>query len=1065
MDQQRWKKIKDIFNAALEVPVSERDGFVRIASGGDCELESEILRLLMADEHAGSYLQSPLIPGGVLGTLGSPSLIQAGDILCQRFRIDRLIGEGGMGHVFEAWDGVLRVRVALKAIRPEIAGHPASLSRFRQEVLAARSISHLNVCRTFDIELETKVVNSVTGASQNIVFLTMEFLEGETLAERIARTGPLPKEEAIAIAWQIASALSCAHDHGIVHGDIKPANVMLVRRGGSVYDSKHAPSTDLRVVITDFGLARIDPLFSRHGFSSATGSILPGGTLAYMAPEQLEGTAISTATDIYAFGLVLVEMVTGQRAFSSSNLLAGIAQRLMQPVALPRTLISALPASWCNAIEGCLRAKPSERFKNATDVISVLKGTRTRFPQVNRTLLSRWFAVLERPLWWLSAVLGLLAIVVALFVGSLRLYQSRAESRVAPGALVYLPAVKNRTGEKPFDNLTVLIQVGIAQSAQVNLLGQGQAGDILQQMKRAPAITMDAPTARQIAMRAGAARVIFVTVAGSGGNYSLDVDIQQPDSASPDRYREHWTRSFAWHGSNMGSSPGNIPADLLTAIRKASDWIRHEAGESSNDIARLNLPPEGVTTISWAALEDYAEGERLTAANQRENAVIVLEHAVKNDPDFALAWGRMGDILLSLHRDEEGYKAYDRALDAAQQSRLTRKEEDRIRGMRAVDSADYQLAVDAFHDYTVYYPHDSIGWIYPMFPLRMLGRDDEAISGLRRALELDPSGAFANYGLAQELILLGQTEEAHRWASTHLHSQYPELADRIEATLLLLNGQYDQAEKLTVATQVTAGPMNRSYGYKVQASLAADRGDYRQAIEYLNRGLDEDKQENRAERFSKLLDRAYLEARLGEFDNCLRDIHAGLDASTSPWTIVTADTVLGAAYLASPPRYHGPIRRELARIDRMLVASNGRGAIFEFAKLRTQGEILLAEGRLRAAMEAFRKAALKDAPAESREYLGRALWALATSEKNSGASDSLRQALDAYSVTALRPALIWCSAGSYLPGFYADQLQSYVQIAQALGNKDTQAAAAKEKLAGLRNRPNIRGQFSGLSNQ
>src|SRR5437588_4052367 len=145
MEQQRWEKIKGIFNAAIEVPVSERHGFVRTASNGDLELESEILRLLMADERARSYLESPLVPEDVLGqSLNSLSLIQAGDILCQRFRIVRLIGEGGMGHVFEAWDSVLRVRVALKAIRPEIAGHPASLGRFRQEVLTARSISHPN---------------------------------------------------------------------------------------------------------------------------------------------------------------------------------------------------------------------------------------------------------------------------------------------------------------------------------------------------------------------------------------------------------------------------------------------------------------------------------------------------------------------------------------------------------------------------------------------------------------------------------------------------------------------------------------------------------------------------------------------------------------------------------------------------------------------------------------------------------------------------------------------------------------------------------------------------------
>jgi serine/threonine protein kinase/Flp pilus assembly protein TadD len=1051
MDQQRWKRIKDIFNAALEVPLSERHKFVRTASDGDLELESEILRLLQADEHAGSYLESPLVPADVSSQPeSSPSLIQPGDVLCQRFRIDRLIGEGGMGQVFDAWDTVLRVRVALKTIRPEIADHPESLARFRQEVLTARSLSHPNICRTFDLERETRVLDPLKGTLQTIVFLTMEFLEGETLAERISQAGALAHNEAIAIAIQIASALSCAHDHGIVHGDIKPANVMLVRRGGAGSSPKHAPINDLRVVITDFGLARVDPLFKSHEFSSLTRSMLPGGTLAYMAPEQMEGSAISSATDIYAFGLVLFEMTTGQRAFASTNLLEGMAQRLMRSTALSSVHLSAIPAPWRNAIEGCLRSKPAERFRNTDEVISALQGRRGGFLPAVRGPFARWLAVLKKPGWQLSVAAGLLAIALSLFAASLRLYQSRADSKVIPGSLIYLPGVKNQTGEKPLDHLTELIESGLAQSAQVNLLSQGRAGDILEQMKRNPANTVDAPTAREVAMRAGAVRVIFITVNGKDGNYTLDVDIQQPDPASPERYREHWTRSFMWQSSVAANAQGAIPADLLSGIRKASDWIRHEAGESSNDIARLNVPPESVTTASWPALEDYGDGEKLVRAGERENSITMLQHAVANDPDFALAWGRLGDILLSLHRDEEGYKAYDKALDAGQKSRLTRKEEDRIRGMRAVDTADYQLAVDAFHDYTVYYPNDYIGWIYPLYPLRMLGRDSEAASNLRRALELDPSGEFANYGLAQELILLGRTEEAREWASAHLRPAHPELADRIEITLDLLNGQYEHAAKLAADSQAVAGPIQRSYGYKIQAGLAADRGNYRQAIEYLDHGLAEDKQENRAEQSWKLLDRAYLEMKIGEFDNGLRDVRAALNASASPWTIATADTVLGTAYVASRRQDQEPIHRELVRISRMLEESKGRGAIFEFAKLRTKGELLLAEGKPRAAVEVFRKAALKDAPVESKEYLGRALWMLVVSEQNSGDSGDLqRQALEAYSVTALKPALMWCNEGSYLPGFYLDQLHSYVQIAKTLGSRNAEVLAAEERLGRL----------------
>lgn len=1062
MNQQRWEKIKIIFNAALAIPAGERKGFVRDASDGDPELESELLHLLVADERAGSYLESPLVPEDLLGgPLNYPPSIQVGDVLCQRFRIDRLIGSGGMGHVFEAWDTVLRVRIGLKTIRPEIADHPASLARFRQEVLTARSLSHPNICRTFDLERETRVVDPIRGTEQAIVFLTMEFLEGETLAERLSRTGALTEDEALAIARQIAGALACAHDHGIVHGDIKPANVMLVRRAGATSDPTHIPVMDLRVVITDFGLARVDPLFKSREFSTATRAMLPGGTLAYMAPEQLEGSALSSATDIYAFGLVLFETITGQRAFPSDNLLAGIAQRVAGPPPSPDAIVPSISSAWVRTIEGCLRTTPEERLRNVADVIATLEGKRDALSPAG-WLLSQRLATLTGPLRRLAAPAILLAITVALFVFGLRLYQSRLESRVAPGALIYVPGVKNETGKQPFDQLTELIESGLSQSRQINLLSQGRAGDILQQMKLNPANTVNETTAREIAMRSGAVRVIFITVRGSNGNYSLDVDIQQPDSSSPQRYREHWSRTFTWRSSGIVNFHERIPDGLLAVIRDASEWIRHEAGESSNDIARLNVPPEGVTTGSWAALEDYAEGERLVRAEQRENAVIMFRHAIENDPDFALAWGRIGDVLLSLHRDEEGYKAYGQALDAGQKSRLTRKEEDRIRGMRAVDTADYQIAVEAFRDYTVNYPADYIGWIYPMRPLRMLGRDAEAISNLHRALELEPLNVFANYGLAEELILLGQTAEAREWTAAHLKSEHPELAYRIETVLYLIEGQYDQAARAAANSQAVAGPDVRSYGYKIQASLAADRGDYRQAIKYLDSGLKEDAQDSRADWSWKLLDRAYLEARTSEFDTCLRDVHDALKASSSPWIIATADTVLGDAYLASPPSYHDAIRRELTRMDRILGASEDRSVIFEFARLRTQGELLLAQGKPKAAVEAFNKAELKDAPVESREYLGRALLAQAASEKDPAVAAGLQQqALKAFSATVLNPALIWSNAGNYLPGFYSDQLQAYVKTNQRLGAKDAAAQATETRLARLRDRPSPQKQLSG----
>lgn len=624
MDANRWKIVNEIFHAALEVSPEERQGFVATAAQGDADLKSEVELLLQADENAVSFIESPLITESLFGSLAPH--IRPGDVLCGRFRIVRSVAKGGMGHVFEAWDTELSVRVALKVIRPEISSDPEALARFRQEVRLARRITHPNVCRTFDLEHETRDDPNL-GVSRDLVFLTMEFLEGETLAARIERSGALALNDALQIAQKVGDALESARILGIVHRDMKPANIMLVPQQGG--------EGGFRPVITDFGLARFDPLVASESASAPSHTSQPIGTLAYMAPEQLQGFQVSAATDVYAFGLILFEMVAGKRAFQSGNFLNGIAQRLTGPSPDPRAISPSLPESWCLAIAGCLRTDPTQRFESARQAVVVLEGGRSSLPRPASLKIAA--ALRRRRHLWLAAML---LAFMAFLVGASRLYWLSTDSKVAPGALVYLTQVKNQTSDKALDNLSELIRAGLAQSVQVNLLDEGRVGDILQQMTKPPDTVVDAPIAREIGMRAGAVRVVFATVSGASGNYKLDIDVQQPDD-NPARYRSHWMRTFAWH-SPPATSNGAIAPELLTTVRTASDWIRHETGESANDIARLDVPPEDVTTSSWQALGDYAEADSL-ALGHRADAVLLLQQAVRIDPQFALAYARMGD--------------------------------------------------------------------------------------------------------------------------------------------------------------------------------------------------------------------------------------------------------------------------------------------------------------------------------------------------------------------------------------------------------------------------------------
>jgi len=1036
MDQDRWKTINHIFHAALEVSSSERQAYVLSASHGDQELQAEVELLLKADEDAGDYLESPLMPADLFT---NPDLsLNPGDVLCERFRILRAVGQGGMGHVFEAYDSELAVRVALKIIRPEIASNPEALTRFRQEVRLARRITHPNVCRTFDIDRETRVVDPVRNVNQEVVFLTMEFLEGETLDSRIKRIGSLPLEEALHVARQIADALAAAHAMGIVHRDMKPANIMLV--------PAESPSAHgFRAVVTDFGLAHLDTALPQTERSAFTHSGRPIGTLSYMAPEQLDGKSVSAATDIYALGLILFEMVTGARAFPSEGLLSGIARRLNGPPPSPQAIVPTLPVSWCSAIERCLRLKPQDRLQSATDAIAILDGSRTnphilsQPSSVRRTIVISWLRFPR-----IMALAGIFSVIVALFFVVNRLYRSSADSKIVPGALVYLTEVKNLTGEGSFNNVTELLQVTLSQSAQFNLLDQSRVGDALHLMTEPPDTKIDETLAREIAMRTGAIRVIFASLNRSGGRYQLHIDIQEPDATSPSRYREHWQESFEWQASSSSKASATVPAELLRAVRNSSDWIRNKVGESANDIARLDVPPEDVTTGNWKALADFAQAKRFLRENRPEDAVNKLKEATQADAHFSLAYASMGDVLVSLHRDLEGYAAYDEGLDTSLQSRLSSKEEDRIRGMRAADRADYELAVDAFHDLAVNYPTDVAAWVYPTFPLRMLNRDEQAISNLRRAIALDPDAAFAPYALAQELMIVGRLQEVPQWISYLKAHRHGDAAAEDEAALALLNHRYDQAERIFQSTETSSSAMQRSYSYQELASVQAETGHLTNAIETLNQGIVEDKsQSNTAQQAAKLLARAYLECKLRRFESCLQDAHSGFTLNPTPESASIADTVLGQAVASAPQPFAHRIGFEFGVVARS-VSAGDYGRFTAYLRLRTQGEIQLADGTPRLALRSLEKAALQDAPAGDREYLARALVAVAGQEPvEKTRREFLQRAEAAYAVVALKPAFIFCNVMNSPPGLHADETGRYLWLAEKLNDDSPQVRNAQ----------------------
>jgi len=286
----------------------------------------------------------------------SAAAFSPGDLVAERFDVVRLLGSGGLGEVYEVMDQALGSTVALKVLKPALSTNPVTLERFRREIQNARRITHANVCRVFDLGIDRS-------GDQHRFFVTMEILEGESLASYLATRPALTLAEALPVLTQLAAGLQAAHDSGVIHRDLKPGNVMLVPAA--------APAR--RVVVTDFGLAiSVDQL--DLGLTD-TWELL--GTPDYMAPEQTKRGTATPATDIYALGLIAYEMISKSRPFDpEATPIATVVKRRYES---PRPLRQALPdvePAWEKAIARCLDPEPARRFQRPTDFIAALVAPR-----------------------------------------------------------------------------------------------------------------------------------------------------------------------------------------------------------------------------------------------------------------------------------------------------------------------------------------------------------------------------------------------------------------------------------------------------------------------------------------------------------------------------------------------------------------------------------------------------------------------------------------------------------------------------------------------------------------
>jgi len=531
------------------------------------------------------------------------------------YRILSKLGEGGMGVVYSARDAHLDRRVAIKVLPAQAVANPERKRRFVQEAKAASALSHPNIITIYDIS-----------QADGVDFIAMEYVSGKTLEDLIRPKG-LALGEALKYAVQIADALASAHAAGIVHRDLKPANIMVNEKG--------------LVKVLDFGLAKLtEPKESDELTSTLTkidesprtemGTVL--GTVAYMSPEQAEGRPVDARSDIFSFGSVLYEMLTGRRAFCGNNKLSVMTAIVRDEPERVSALAPVVPVELESLIARLLRKDPERRWQSMADVKVALTeikeesstgGGITSKAPADSSVPSGSFLKRRRAL--AGTIIGTAAL---LLMGAAWFVRNHFFQPQKPdlGELTWVLISKfdNRTGEPVFDGtLEYALERELSNSSFVNVAPRERVEDALRLMKKSLNASIDANLGREICLRDGGIRVLLGgRVEKLGSTYSLSVLLVDPTG-----------------GATIASVNDEAPGQqqVLAVMRRLSNNVRAALGEALPAIRESNEKLEKVTTPSLRALQLYTEAMALINERKWGPAAELLKSAISTDPEFASA--------------------------------------------------------------------------------------------------------------------------------------------------------------------------------------------------------------------------------------------------------------------------------------------------------------------------------------------------------------------------------------------------------------------------------------------
>jgi serine/threonine protein kinase/Flp pilus assembly protein TadD len=646
-----------------------------------------------------------------------PTKLGPGAAFGPRYRILRVLGFGGMGVVYQAWDEDLGLAVALKVIRPEVMADPIIAAeverRFKRELVLARQVTDRHVVRIHDL-----------GNVDGVKYLTMSYIEGRTLAAALKADGKLPVPRALEIMRQVASGLAAAHEAGVVHRDLKPDNVML--------------DTDGHALIMDFGISRSAAVpDTSSGTSSAVqadasrvptreafgmtemGAVI--GTVEYMAPEQARAEPVDQRADIYAFGLIFRDVVLGNIRMSGTTALDELQMRMRQPLPPSRSVDSHIPAPVDDIIRRCIEPDAANRFQTTQELLSALARLDPEgelLPEPRR--FGRKHAV--------AAV----ALVVALLAATWWL----AQTPVAPPEPDPTSVLITDSEVTGIDGLEGVVEQSLALSMEgasfVTVFPRRDARALATRLVPASAGRISVETGRLIAQREGIKLMLAGSVSSDGGRFELLVRALDPANGNVVAEARRRLRD---------------KGQILQALALCAEDVREKLGDTTPESVR-QAQRETFTAASLDAAREYAVAQDLAASYKDEEALAHYQRAIELDPGFGRAYAGSAYSASQLGRREEAAVLWKKALSVV--DRMTEREKYRTLGLYyGTVSRDYDKAIENYAMLVKLFPADGAGHNNLALAYFSTRNFAEALEEGRRALDIYPRKLLyrANYAL------------------------------------------------------------------------------------------------------------------------------------------------------------------------------------------------------------------------------------------------------------------------------------------------------------------------------